>query len=131
MKKGLIILLPALLFLNFGIVHAAPLVTCGNGSNYCNLCDLFQLVNNILKFVMFELVPTLAVIMILVGGVMFLFAGASPSTLQKAKNIIIAVVIGIVIIFMAWIIVNTVLTKIGIVDTSSVLHWYQLDCSVQ
>lgn len=69
--------------------------------------------------------------MLVVGGVLFLFAGAKPDTLRQAQGIITSVVIGLLIIFAAWVIVNTVLVKSGIVASPSLLQWYQIQCTVQ
>ncbi len=77
---------------------------------------------------MFNLVPVIAVLMLVFGGVMFLFAGAKPEMLMKAKGIITSTVVGLVIVFGAWVIVNTILTKTGIIDTPSILEWYNIDC---
>ena len=130
------------LFLILGQVQAAGLVPCGghiydNAGNIvgeepdCTLCHFFVMFNNIVKFVMFNLVPVIAVLMLMVGGVMFFFAGAQPSILIQAKGIITSVVIGLVIVFSAWVIVNTIMTKIGIVNSPSLLNWYNIECSTQ
>ena len=128
MKKSLIIILPFLL-LSFSAVQAAGLVPCGgHGEPSCTFCHFFELINNIVRFVMFNLVPVIAVLMLVFGGVMFLFAGAKPEMLMKAKGIITSTVVGLVIVFGAWVIVNTILTKTGIIDTPSILEWYNIDC---
>ena len=80
---------------------------------------------------MFNLVPVIAVLMLIIGGVMFFFAGASPNILGRAKGIITSVIIGLVLIFAAWVIVNTILTKSGIVESPSLLNWYKIECSTQ
>ena len=118
---GLIILIPSL--------AQAGLVPCGNTpDDPCTFCDFFVLINNIIQFVMIKIVPFVAVAMLVFGGVMFFFAGANPNALQTAKGIITSVVIGLVIIFCAWVIVNTVITKIGIVESPSILQWYNIEC---
>ena len=62
---------------------------------------------------------------------MFFFAGGSSNILTRAKGIITSVVIGLVVIFCAWLVVNTVLTKIGIVKSPALLQWYQIECQIQ
>jgi len=59
---------------------------------------------------------------------MFFFAGAKPDMLIRAKGVITSVVIGLLIIFCAWVIVNTVIQKIGIVQAPSLLQWYDIGC---
>jgi len=126
--KKIILILSLIIFPVF--VQAAGLVpNCGGiGQPVCTFCDLFILFNNVIKFIMVDLVPPVAVLMLVVGGIMYFFAGTSPSVLTKAKSIITSVAIGLIIIFCSWIIVNTVLTKIGIVNTDSLLHWYEIKC---
>jgi hypothetical protein len=130
MKKSLIFILPFLL-LSFGTVQAAGLVPCGGyGEPSCTFCHFFVMINNIITEI-FKWVAPIAALMLVAGGVMLLFAGAKPDMLIKAKGAITATVIGVVIIFGAWIIVNTILTKIGIIDTPSILEWYNIDCQVR
>jgi len=106
-----------------------PLVQCGiTADDPCTFCDFFVMINRIVQFVMTRIVPVIAVLMLVIGGVMFFFAGANPNALQTAKGIITSVVIGLVIIFCAWVIVNTVITKIGIVESPSILQWYNIEC---
>lgn len=116
------------LFLVISQAQAAPLVPCGYEGNPCTFCDFFVLINNIIQFIMFRLVPITAVAMLVLGGVLFFFAGASTKLLIQAKGIITSVIIGLVIIFLAWVIVNTVLSRIGIIESSSLLQWYQIGC---
>ena len=129
----LFILLPAL--------AQAGLVPCGLSEDDpdqpgdqtvpCQFCHFFVIINNIIKFVMSVLVPLIAVVMLIVGGIMFFFAGAKPEILIQAKGIITSTVIGLLIIFSAWVIVNTILTKTGIVDSPALLQWYNIQCSTQ
>jgi type IV secretory pathway VirB2 component (pilin) len=108
-----------------------PKTTDIDESAPCTFCHFFVLINNIISFVMGTLVPTVAVLMLIIGGVMFFFAGAKPDVLNQAKGIITSVVVGIIIILSAWVIVNTVLTKVGIIDTPSILEWNKVSCPVQ
>ena len=109
--------------------QAAGLVPCGGqGQAACTFCDFFVLINNIIKFVTVRIVPVVAVLMLVIGGIMFFFGGAKPDMLTRAKGVITSVVIGLVIIFCAWVIVNTIITKIGIVKAPSILQWYDIGC---
>jgi len=130
-KLFLITFLFLFLFLVFGQVQAAGLVPCGGlGEEACQFCHFFVMFNNVVRFVMFTLVPVVAVLMLVIGGIMFFFAGAKPSILIRARGIITSVVIGLVIIFSAWVIVNTILVQSGIVDSPSLLQWWQIDCPI-
>ena len=99
-----------------------------NESKSCEFCDLFVLTNGIIKFILFKIVPTVAVLMLVIGGALFLLAGAKPAYLEQAKGIITSVVIGLLIIFAAWVIVNTMFDKIGVVELGQSWHWYNIQC---
>ena len=110
--------------------QAAGLVPCGGeGEDPCQLCHVFVMANNILGQLFTWVVPTIAVLMLVIGGVMFLFAGARPNMMAQAKGIITSVVVGLLIIFSAWVIVNTVLKTSGIVESPSIIEWYKISCS--
>ena len=100
----------------------------GDQTHPCGFCDFFVMINGIVKFVIIGIVPAVATLMLVIGGVMFFFGGAKPDMLTQAKGVMTSVVIGLVIIFSAWVIVNTVLTNLGIVEGSSLLRWYDIRC---
>lgn len=122
-------------------IQAQGLVPCGYDKNgdgvvdprteACQFCDFFVLINGIVRFVMFRLVPIAAVLMLIISGIMFFLAGAKPDFLNKAKGTITGAVIGLVLIYAAWIIVNTILNQFGIVESGSVLNWYKPSCPAQ
>lgn len=70
--------------------------------------DLKDTVINIINWVL-GLLGIVAVIMILWGGFTWLTAAGSEEKVEKAKEVISAAVIGLVIILLAWAIVNYVL----------------------
>ena len=128
MKK---IFLISFLFLFLGIGQVqATLVPCGPGTEKadCEFCDLFVMTSGILGWIFKFIVPTVAALMFIVGGLLFLFAGAKAEMFNKAKSIITAAVIGLLIIFGAWVIVNTVFSKIGVVGMPSDWRWYDIQC---
>jgi hypothetical protein len=139
MKKLLLFLiLFSVIFILNPVKAACPtegLVPCGTPDCPCQLCHLFVLLNKIINFVLFKLVPPLAVFMLVVGGVMFLFASGSPGTLEQAKKILTAVIMGLIIIYGAWMIVGMFLSAIGLSDVGIGLvgpdKWFKIDCSVQ
>jgi len=127
MKKILFIVF-VFLFLVMGQVQADGLVPCGGPGDACEFCDFFVMINNIVRFVFINLIPPIAILMLVIGGIMFFFGGAKPDMLIQAKGVITSVVIGLVIIFCAWVIVNTIISQIGIVNAPSVLQWYDIKC---
>ncbi|MBI2041420.1 MAG: hypothetical protein HYT20_00175 [Candidatus Nealsonbacteria bacterium] len=139
MKK---IFLVIFLFLFLGISQVqAALVTCGPGIvepanridatlGYvpCEFCDIFVMGSNLLEWIFTWVVPTVASLMFIIGGVLLLFAGAKADAFNKAKGVITAAVVGLLIIFAAWVIVNTVFDKIGVVELGNGWKWYNIQC---
>ena len=70
--------------------------------------DLKQTVLNIITFVL-GLLGIIAVVMILYGGFIWLTAGGNEDKVDSAKKIISSAVIGLVVVLLAWAIVNFVL----------------------
>ena len=115
------------------------LVPCGRNCNDpctkececcpCTLCHLFVLFKRIVDFLTLNIIFPLAVLMIVIGGVMFLTAAGDPGRIGTAKKILTSVVIGLAIIFLAWLIVDTIimfLTPAG----SPFQNWSTIDCPV-
>jgi len=131
MTKKIVLAVFVFLFLIIGPAQAddlLPLVQCGGtGQGACSFCDFFAMINRIVQFVITRIVPVLATLMLAIGGVMFFFAGGSPANLAKAKGIITATVMGLVIIFAAFLIVGTILSMIGLADWTKDIYknWWQ------
>jgi hypothetical protein len=95
----------------------------------CTLCHLFVLFKKIVDFLTLNIIFPLAVLMIVVGGVMFLTVGGDPGRIGSAKKILTATVIGLVIILAAWLIVDTVITFLTPAN-SPFQSWETIDCPV-
>jgi len=120
------------IFLFPPVSSAQGLVPCGNpGQPPCQLCHFFVMLDRILDFIFTRLVPAVAVLMLMIGGVMFFFAGGSPQTLGTAKSIITSVFIGLIIIFAAWLIINTFFLIIGVAAWTGLAGgWFTIDCPI-
>ncbi len=64
--------------------------------------------------------------MLILGGGYLVIAGASPVLFNKAKGIITAVVIRLVIIFVSWIFLNTLLGAIGVTEWTGLQNWWEV-----
>jgi len=110
-------------------LHAQGLVACGGASqDPCQLCDIFQLISNILNFFVWPLGPTIATLMLATGGFMFFAGGANPVWITRARSIMTAAVIGIVIIFVAWLAVHFVLDFFGVASWTGLGTWWEITC---
>jgi len=135
-KKLLPIFILTLFFLLSGTQALAesackgPIVPCGNDpSNPCKFCDLFVVFNNIIKFLLFCLVPPLAVAGIVIAGLYFLFAGANPTMVNQGKDVLKAVVIGLLIVFCAWLLINVFFSFIGVESWTGLQEgWFKPNC---
>lgn len=116
----------------------ARLTTCGGaGQSPCQLCDVFKLGNNIFTFFLFPaadinngipVVPLLAGFFVLLGGFYLLMGGANPSMHAQGKSIILAVVMGLVIVYTSWIIIQSILTFMGVAEWAGSQNWWQIKC---
>jgi hypothetical protein len=114
------------------ISRAAGLVPCGGErENPCTLCDFFLMFQGIVNFFLFNIVLIVAVLMLVIGGFLFFFAGGSPSSLSRAKSVITSTVIGLIIIYTAWLIINTFFVIIGVSDWTGLAGgWFKIDCII-
>lgn len=116
-KQNSALILIALAFVLFfawaGAVQARGLVPCGGqGEDPCNFCHLFQLTDNIIDALIFgpvPIVPVIAILMVVIGGVYLFFGGPSEENLKKGKSIIRNAIIGLVIVYAGWVVVGTIL----------------------
>ena len=124
--------------------NAAGLIPCGastddtttrevNEAQQCGLCHIFVLGGNIINFFLypdfsglnkgFAPVPTIAIVLIMVGGFLLMTAGGDPNRLDKAKAVLTAVVIGLIIIYASGLLLATLFTAIGINPDFSFKSW--------
>lgn len=105
----------------------------------CRLCHFLVLGKNIIDFSLKNLVIPLAVLLIVIGGVVLLTSSGSPEKMGRGLAILKTTVIAVVIIFGSWIIVNSVLTFLGIAQwtgivdnpaTPQVEGWWIIDCPI-
>ena len=124
-----------------GISQADGLVPCG-GLIYdsdgniageepsCELCHIFQLINNIINWVLFVLIPIIAPIFIVIGGIYLLIARGDPGMFSQGKNVLTATVIGLIIVYTAYVLLSTMLSFLGVADWTGLGTWWQIDCPV-
>lgn len=106
--KKLTRILPAILALALPVGTHALSYFDPSGSIGLGTADLQDTVVNVINFVL-GLLGIIAVIMVLWGGFMWLTAGGNEDNVKKAKDIISAAAIGIIIVLLAWAIVNFVI----------------------
>jgi hypothetical protein len=117
MKKKVLLATSFLLTLPL-LSYAQGLVPCGpgTGKEVCQLCDLFQLFANIVQFLLVVIVPPVAALFFVWGGILFYTAMGDSGKISAAKKVLTSVIIGIAIIYGAHFIVSMILNALNVVD---------------
>ena len=89
----------------------------------CQFCHIFIMINGIIRYVLVSIIPPLAILMIVVGGVMFYFGGGNPKLLDRGKQLIKGVFIGLALIYGAYMIVGAILAIVGVADWTGLGSW--------
>ena len=133
-------------------IHYQGLVPCGKSeaapasgdekaeseevTEHCEFCHLFVMLDGIIDFVLLDILPWIVILMILIAGIMFYFAGGNPSLLLQAKKLITSVVIGVIIILCSYLIIGTILTVLGVQGWTTLDKWadgngvFMIDCPI-
>lgn len=100
-----------------GIVPSATGKSCAGGdATYCGnyeLNDFISLAINVSKWIL-GIVGSLALVMFIYGGVLFLISGGGSEKISQAKKIIVAAVIGLIIVFASFLIIKFVMGSMGL-----------------
>ena len=127
----LIIFLTLFLFpLPAQAICSVTIVPCGGSDDPCTFCHFFELFNNILELILTCLVPIVAGLMFVLGGLYILVSGVSPETFAKGKTIVTAAVIGLVIIFTSYVVLNSFLEKLEMAEWTGLEDWWEIKCEV-
>ncbi len=112
-----------------GELQNGKCVNCGEHAFIpCQFCHFFIMLDDIVDFILLKIVPLVGTIMLVVGGIMFYFAGTSPQSLSRAKSILTSAIIGLVIIYCSWLIVNTILDVLGVAEWTGLENWWEFSC---
>lgn len=110
-----------ILFLFFvcPLIYADGLVPCEGPE--CTINDFLILIKNIINFVTTNIVPPLAVLLIVWGGIMLMTAQGdlgdpdkgNPGKVKAAKQVLTAVFMGLIIIYLAKYLILGLISAIG------------------
>ena len=78
-----------------------------------SLADVLKLIRNIMYIFILPIVGTLFVIMIIVGGIVYMSSAANPKRIELGKKILTAAIIGLIITILAYTIVFFFAKSIG------------------
>lgn len=133
-KKAIIIIL--FFLISFSPVFAQVDIWAGTGppgSPTCNIegpctfCDLLIVASNIYNDLALPLALSIAVLMIIIGGVMLLISAGSEDKYRKAKNTLTMAITGLIIVLASWLIVNTLINLIA-GGNALPFPWYSPSC---
>lgn len=116
---GAVVALPALAHAT-GLPFFGPIVQGGNQTCAGNFSGLIQTASNLLAFAVTMVIVFIAPLMIAYAGFLMVFEPASPGGHNRARTILINLVIGIVVALSAWLIVNMVLVGL---TAKSIAQW--------
>ena len=111
LKTKKIFLLFTLLFLAVSPVSGDGLVPCDGWD--CTSDDLTGMVGSIFDLIAFQIVPALAVIGFVIAGIIMITSGGDPAKFNRGKSAMIAIVVGLIIVYLAWAIVKLFIDIIG------------------
>jgi len=134
-----LLILAVLFFSSIPGISQAALVPCGRDlddplttdideSQACQLCHIFVLFDRIVRFILFEVVPVLAVLMIVIAGVILMTASENPANVNKAKDVLKTVLIGLVLVYGAWLLINLFFLAIGLAEWKMNEGWFNYPC---
>lgn len=130
-KKIKFIIIPVLVFLfscflAVNTSSAASLwdnISCKEEGD-CTLNDFAQLGINVTNMIL-GIVGSLALLFFIYGGLMMIISSGKSEAVQKAKTILTNAVIGLVIVFTSWVIINFAVTILTGSNTIFGNPWYQ------
>lgn len=113
------------------IVHIGGTIVDGKCSGgyekviHCQFCHFFVMLDGIVDFVLINIIPPLAVLMIVIAGIMFYLGGAKPDLLTRARKLINGVVIGLFLIYGSYMIIGIFLSVLGAAEWTGLANWAQ------
>lgn len=129
---GMFLILPFFVLSANEYCPTEGLVPCGTEGCPCTFCHFFVMFDRIIEYLLFEIVPILATLMLAIGGFMYILAYAGkggPDTLSQAKTLFKSVIIGLILVYAAWLIVNTFLGVIGVREWTGLKDgWSEIEC---
>ena len=111
LKTKKIFLLFTLLFLAVSPVLGDGLVPCDGWD--CTSDNLTGMIGSIFDLIAFQIVPVLAVIGFVIAGIIMITSGGDPAKFNQGKSAMIAIAVGLIIVYLAWAIVELFIEIIG------------------
>lgn len=113
------------------------IIQCGRpGQRMCTLCDLIKGINTVIQYIM-KIAIGIAILAITIGGVMYVVSAGDSGLIEMAKTTMKNAVIGFVLVFAAFLIINTTMQYLGTKKNAqgeptfgfNITSWGQFDCT--
>lgn len=103
------------------------LIPCGNSSNpgdACTVCDFFVMAQGLMQWGL-GLLFILAGAGFFISGILYIVSAGNSGMMTKAKGYLKLCVMGVAIVLLAWLMVNTTMWILGAKRTGI---WYNISC---
>lgn len=104
-----------------------PGTTTINETENCTLCHLFLLLKNVFDL-MLSLLIIVSILLITIGGVVYIVSTGNSNLIGIAKNIITKTLIGFALMLIGWLLVFTLLTFLSTGDMVGKGTWFEFNC---
>ena len=130
-----IIFTPFFSFAQSGLIpcgtEKTPLVNSPDGKSQtggeviksCEFEHIFELINKVVNFALFQLALPIAAIMFAYAGFLMIFSGGESGKRTKAKGIFWNVALGLILAAASWLIIHTILGIVGY-NTGDGFNWF-------
>ena len=118
------------------VCTSGGLIPCGRGCDdpdtewfedaACTPCSLILMGQLVIEFLV-KIAAVLALIAITFAGLLYIFAAGSSGTIEKAKSMIKHTLLGFILVFIAWAVVDSILITMGYIDPIGG-EWHVIDC---
>ena len=93
---------------------APTLVPCGGpGQPDCNFTYLLTMINTLIGYLIFYIIPCIAVILILYAGFLLLTSAGNEEKVTSARKMLLQAVLGVLVVTIAWVLVKWVMIALG------------------
>ena len=93
----------------------------------CTLCHAILMSQLIVEFLL-KMAGIASVIVIALGGFLYMFAAGSQGLIGTAKSMLKSVLIGFILVFIAWILIDTIMLTFGYIDPLGYGKWHVINC---
>ncbi|MDP3057662.1 MAG: DUF2341 domain-containing protein [bacterium] len=93
-------------------------------SKPCTLCAMFYMLKNIINFAM-TLAIGIGVFILVIAGLLYATSAGNTGKIELAKSAITSAIIGIAIVFIAWMVIAVILQGMGYANMTT---WNQVNC---